>query len=125
MSITFWAPEAPTRTETHHQEGYEAWTEEVSSLPEIKLSSSNALVMLEALGVKPDLCGAWSTDQLGEMLRRAADVANVPDRLERVGAAWSGIAPPGPVVDHIRRTALRFVDLFRQAQADGYKVCWG
>ncbi|MGY6251852.1 hypothetical protein ACXIVK_00210 [Paraburkholderia caledonica] len=125
MSITFWAPEAPTRTETHDPEGYEAWTEEVSSLPEIKLSSSNALVMLEALGVKPDLCGAWSADQLSEVLRMAADVANVPERLERVGAGWSGIAPPGPVVDHIRRTALRFVDLFRQAQAGGYKVCWG
>ncbi|MBR8054728.1 hypothetical protein [Burkholderia vietnamiensis] len=77
MSITFWAPDAPTRTVIHQPEGYEEYTEEVSVLPEIKLVDSNAFAMLEALGVAPDQCGSWSASELGELLRRALKVANV------------------------------------------------
>ncbi|MBR8030062.1 hypothetical protein KDX27_34800 [Burkholderia cenocepacia] len=147
MSITFWAPDAPTRTVIHRPEGYEEYTEEVSVLPEIKLVDSNAFAMLEAFGLAPDQCGSWSASELPEMLRRAVKVANLQSLrelatsetldtqgamrvLDRSGGVVSiGRGPRmvslGRTDDYIRRVALRFVDLFQQAQAGGYQVSWG
>lgn len=147
MSITFWAPDAPTRTVIHRPDGYEEYTEEVSVLPEIKLVDSNAFAMLEAFGLAPDQCGSWSASELPEMLRRAVKVANLQSlrelatsetlytqgamrALDRSGGVVSiGRGPRmvslGRTDDYIRRVALRFVDLFQQAQAGGYQVSWG
>jgi hypothetical protein len=127
MTITFWAPDAPTRKELRQPEGYDEYEEESSVLPEIRLTSSNALTMLEALGVTPDLCGSWSAGEVGEMLRRAAALGTVHERVQSGVTAGQSAAlmPQGQREDYIRHTAQRFVDLFRQAQDGGYRVCWG
>lgn len=147
MSITFWAPSAPRRTVVHQPEGYEEYSEEVSLLPEIKLVDSNAFAMLEAFGVAPDQCGSWATSELAEMLRRAVKVANVQslrepatsetlttqgavrvvDRSAEVVSIGRGprMVSLGRTDEYVQRTAMRFVDLFQQAQAGGYEVSWG
>lgn len=147
MSITFWAPDAPRRTVIHRPEGYEAYSDEVSVLPEIKLVDSNAFAMLDAFGVAPDQCGSWATSELVEMTRRAVKVANMQSLREpatsetldtqgtsRVVGRSGGVVSigRGPRMvslgrtdEYIQRTALRFVDLFQQAQAGGYTVSWG
>ena len=127
MTITFWAPKAPRRTEAHGAAGYEEYEAEVSVLPEIQLTNSNALTMLEALGVVPCLSGTWSVAQTGEIRRRAMALAAVH---EQVGAEVSAghnasFAPPAPVDGYIRSIALRFVDLLQQARDGGYEVSWG
>lgn len=146
MSITFWAPDAPTTSCVPYPDEPD-YVEERSVLPEINLSNVNAYAMMRALGVEPDYAGTWTKGELAVLLERAMKLANVEAMREpflkdttTTGGQLQQSGVSGNVVsvskgcrvtdigrddEYIREKALLFADLFKKARDSGYSVSWG
>jgi hypothetical protein len=147
MSITFWAPDAPTESYVPYPDDEPDYVEQRSLLPEINLSNVNAYAMMRALGVEPDYAGTWSVGELAVLLERAVKLANIEVLRDpflkdttTTGGQLRPSAVSGNVVSvsrgcrvidngrddaYIREKALRFVDLFKKARENGFSVSWG
>jgi len=86
MSITFWCPDAPTEKYKPYPEEEPDFETTRSLLPELNLSNSNALAMLDLMGLRSanpqdDYCGTVPVPQLPAVIERLRRV--VSDPLER------------------------------------------
>jgi hypothetical protein len=144
MSITFWAPAAPTvRVKPYDDEpDYE---EDQSTLPEINLANSNALAFLRLLGVEAEYCGTFTVKDQEALLPRLLLLANSadargpavrePSMEQTVHRSIEGnlvqltrgarMFDCGLGDEQVQSYALRMLDLFKQAHVGGYNVSWG
>ena len=147
MSITFWAPDAPTYEFIPYPEDEPDYVENISVLPEINLSNTNAYAMMEALGETPDYCGTWTVEELPALLERALKLANqeelrAPTTSETVesgrelrrGASEENVVSLtrscrmvsfGRSDEYVRQKALDFAALFKAAKEGNFSVHWG
>jgi hypothetical protein len=147
MSITFWAPEAPTLEQLPIPEQDSNVEVQASVFPEIDLAVANAKAMLAALGLPADSGGEIPVAQLPEVLARALKLANLSSLRGRVtsdpdvsggelrvreseGNVYSlgrscTMISMGRTDEYVERTALRFVELFRKAYEQNYRIVWG
>ena len=146
MSITFWAPEAPTQLVRPYEDEPD-YEEAVSTLPELNLSNRNASVFLSLLQIPFDDCGTIACADLPALCRRALSLLNSPQQLEDnqiasssgrdlrgVEALGEGVTQLvfGPrIVDcglqpaQLERYARTFAELAQKAHQQGYAVSWG
>lgn len=76
MSVTFWAPDAPTtRQQPYPDSSPEYWCD-VSSLPEVNLANGNARAMLVAMGLPDDECGQLLPAEMPPVVRRLLELVN-------------------------------------------------
>lgn len=145
MSITFWAPDAPTQQVRPYPDepNYE---ETVSTLPELNISNANARVFLRLLGLPEDDCGGIRRDDLPAFAMKAIELLNREGLLlasERPRSDSRSLSPhnqsgnvielrQGPrcidfglSVSQLERYATTFAELVTQAYRGGYDVCWG
>lgn len=103
MSITFWCPQAPTEQFVPYPEDEPDYVETRSTLPEVNLSNSNALAMLElmGLGIGPDsYCGTVDADRLADVIERLKRlVADPVQRTPALEPATVNGVPQGPCQD--------------------------
>jgi hypothetical protein len=152
MSVTFWAPDAPTVTVKPYPEEEPNYTEERSTLPEVNLSNCNAREMLRLLGLdSEELCSTLQPEEFGPVVARLQTLLNSedarssavsepsePSRRLRVLPASEGDSGNvvhlgfGPLVieggrsdGYIQRRARDLLDLFVQARQANYKASWG
>ena len=89
MSITFWCPDAPIEKYKPYPEEEPDFETTRSLLPELNLSNSNALAMLDLMGLRSkdpeqDYCGTVPVAQLPPVIERLRRV--VGDPVERAAA---------------------------------------
>ncbi len=72
MSVTFWCPDAPTTEVVPYPDTDPDFVDQVSELPEINLSNSNARALLEMIGLpcSGDLVGMIQPDELSAWIER-------------------------------------------------------
>lgn len=150
MSVTFWAPEAPTIQCTPYPDEPD-YIREDSTLPEVNVSNLTAMAVLRALSLPEDYCGTIRTgSEMAAVMQRLLVLVNdesarkpvtipaeerprvpalsviEPDgevRIVRKGAPR--VFSPGLSDDRLRGCFLRLQALFAQAQENGYDVSWG
>lgn len=146
MSVTFWAPDAPTTKVTPYDDAPDFVVEE-SVLPELNLSNSNASAFLKLLGLPNEECGTIEPEQFPALRQRLLELQNdeaarapalrpmeeakqrvTPERREdgvtvlRVGAR---VIDCGLQDHQVTRYAQVMGELLAQAQQHGYEVSWG
>lgn len=111
MSITFWCPDAPTEPYTPYPEQDPEFVMERSTLPELNLSNSNALAMLDLMGLSKgdgeDYCGSVTVEQLPAVIVRLQRV--MQDPVERAAA----LQPPAINGVPVAQGALSLGDLLK------------
>jgi hypothetical protein len=146
MSITFWAPQAPTERVQPYEDEPD-YFEDRSVLPQINLANSNAAAMLRLMGLDDQAyCGTVVPAEFAPVIERLTRVVN--DARERASAV---LAPSvsegalrlvaegnmvrvvrGPTVysggrddDYVTRRATELLELFVAARREGFEVAWG
>ncbi len=145
MSITFWAPDAPTKMVTPYPDSSPEYQEEQSTLPELKVGNGNALAFLGLLGITPDHCGTIELVEMPALLQRLLKLVNDPSarspilvppsthqsvRLECEGTVVAvqrnAYIISGGLGDHqVLHYATKLSQLLREAQQLGCIVSWG
>jgi hypothetical protein len=152
MSVTFWAPDAPTVTVKPYPEEEPDFVEERSTLPEVNLSNCNAREILRLIGLDSDeLCGTLHPNEFGPVVARLQRLLNsketraqaLQETLEprrRLKALTAGDENLGNVVHvgfgpriieggrtdgYIQRRARDLLELFVQARQGNYSTSWG
>lgn len=96
MSVTFWCPDAPTYKSQPFAQDDPDFVMDVSTLPEIQVSTDNAKALVEILGMGPmapgDTCGSLVASRLPCLLSRIEQVAASP--LERAAFLEPAVASP-------------------------------
>ncbi len=135
MSITFWAPDAPTVREVPYPDQDPDFVVERSVLPEVNLANANALALLKAVGVTPDYSGVWDIHDLAEV-RDQIEAMIQDDALAERGerpaylrsrplSSGPSFVDPGANLDYLRGVGTRLLALVNTALRDGYRVVWG
>jgi len=99
MSITFWCPDAPTEKYVPYPEQDPDFVMDRSTLPEVNLANSNALAMINLMGLSTgddDYCGSVKVDQLPAVIVRLQRVLDDP--VERAAALQPPAVNGVPVV---------------------------
>jgi len=100
MSITFWCPEAPTEPHVPYPDQDPEFVIQRSTLPELNLSNSNALAILDLIGLakntESNYCGTVQVSQLSEVITRMHRV--LQDPVERAAALEPATVNNVPVV---------------------------
>jgi len=144
MSITFWCPDAPTKTVVPYPDDDPNFTMQRSTLPELNLSNANAALVLDAIGEPFDYCGTWEVHQLPHVQRSITRAVNgtaylrerpaVDTRVMRQEAQRGNIVTltRGPrIIDAgmdqggVRERLTRLGEVVRVAREAGFKVTWG
>jgi hypothetical protein len=152
MSVTFWAPDAPTVTVKPYPEVEPEYTEERSTLPEVNLSNCNAREMLRLLGLDfEELCGSVQPTEFGPVVShlhrlinneatRAPALKEAAEHPRRLHVLAAGERSSGNVVavgfgprifeggrsdDYLKNRASALLDLFVQARQANYQISWG
>lgn len=147
MSITFWAPEAPTREVVPFPDQDPDFKQQASDLPEVNLSNTNALAMLELMGLPAAYDGEVPPEAMGPVIERLMRAANEPGarapallepavvqgalrpRAQEDNVTYLGRGPTvcigGRDDAYVARRSRHLLELFTQARAKGYRVCWG
>lgn len=152
MSITFYCPDAPVRKVAPWPDDPDYEIEE-SVLPELNLSNSNALALLEMAGLERDYCGTVDVSELPALEARLdAVLSNPVERAsfieptvignevvqggnsvlnallhERLTARRSGplVVSVGRSDSYLLDRASRFRALVKEARQHGHAICWG
>lgn len=146
MSITFWAPDAPTTKVKPFPEDEPDYEEVVSTLPELNVSQANAAGFLVLLGLVPDDCGTIEVSDMGPLIERLTVLANRPEErvalvreapppMQSVGWTQEGnvatlqrgltLIEGGVSDERVRRYASTLLALLTQARQANYCVSWG
>ena len=153
MSVTFWAPDAPTVKVKPYPDEEPDYVEERSTLPEVNLSNSNAREMLRLIGLdSEELCGSMQPDEFGSVIVKLQRLLNSEEarapalkdsvELERsfgvrvasggyggnvveVGYTGPRVFDGGRTDEYVKRRARDLLDLFVQARQGNYQACWG
>jgi hypothetical protein len=143
MSITFWAPDAPTRMVRPYTDEPD-YEEARSDLPELNVSQFNARPLLELVGLPPEDAGTVQAADMGPLISRLMVLTNQNSaraqavrpggELPRAGSTGvdGEFSPRGPrVIDggledsRLQRYVSTLLELFTQARRAGYSVSWG
>ncbi len=150
MSVTFFAPEAPTTTKEVDYGDGDVVLEIVSCLPEVNVSNDTASTLIDVLRLpvgarklegslsEPDLDAAIKQAFLA-LNNRGSIAQHVLEACEEVGPMRARKSNGGVTTigrgahlhdfgcseDRIVRRVGHLLDLFKQARASGYTVCWG
>lgn len=88
MSVTFWCPDAPTEPYVPYPDKDPDYVEQRSTLPELNLANSNAVAMLELMGLseggEADYGGTATVDRIPAVIERLQRV--LQDPVERAAA---------------------------------------
>jgi hypothetical protein len=151
MSVTFWAPDAPTVAVKPYPEEEPDYVEERSTLPEVNLANANAREMLQLIGLdSDDLCGTLQPNEFGPVIARLQRLLNseaarapalkeISEPCRRLKACTGnenlgnvvhvGLGPRsidgGRTDGYIQRRARDLLDLFVQARQANYCTSWG
>lgn len=145
MSITFWAPDAPTVTVKPYEDEPD-YEEVVSTLPELNVSQFNAFGFLSLMGLEPDDCGTITVEDMDALITRLLVLANrageraqlvseAPPEDQRMRFVQEGnvvAVQRGPHIiggavtdERVLRYVTTMLDLLTQARKANYVVSWG
>ena len=131
MSITFFCPDAPTHFVANDPLQPED-KEEQSTLPCLSLSQDNAYAFLRLMRLPEASEGCIDNADIPAVQQRLIQVANSEKVRRPEHVPPSRDIQPGKVRvievgvpdEYFVRRATQFMDLFSQAQEQGYKVVW-
>jgi len=147
MSVTFFAPDAPTRKVTPYPESDPDYEIDESELPKLNLSNSNAGVLLDLLDIPlaPAYSGCIEVHEMDALIAKLLIIGNKDSARSRVlrdftssqdtrveqvnGLTTIGKGPK--VIDcglsdtQVQRYTQTLLSLLTQAKQQGYRVFWG
>ncbi len=144
MSITFWAPTAPTEIIRPFADEPD-YTEERSTLPELNISDDNARAFIALLGLEFDHGGEILPQDFDPLVARCLVLSNRSEArapaLREDKATYSAMrAVEGNLVqlerclrsydvglsdEKVQRYAQTLLKLFASCRPQGYSVVWG
>lgn len=129
MSITFWNPANPAQYEERYDSYYgDTYTVWVGGGQELNLSNSNALEVLQFLGVPDvDYGGAIPVRELEALCRRAIiRLTNIPNLDEEIPTRIDGnIVEAGRPAGYLLSRVQELLELSRQKTSDEDQIYWG
>lgn len=127
MSITFYAPDAPTRQVQPYDDEPD-YVETRSTLPELNVSNMNASVVFDLLGIVGDSCGTILVADMDPIIKRLLDHNNRPNKRalhERETIQSKNMVIFGVDDDRIKYYIDTMLHLLTQCKQSNFNISWG